>query len=1093
MAVTPVNNNIRSGSYDNANTGNPPAVGAWEISQSEAEAAKNAGIILQRPEDDHRSAQDIIDADPLLKNLGNQSGVKDKLKERVGDFEHDADAAYRAAQVLDHVEKFDEDGHRIAGNDVANGRIDGFTKDGDARHGTEAGRLQDFDKYGFSNLKGELNHVPSAGDDKNARVEAEKLGIKWHRPQDDKRSAEDIIKASPLLANLGNQSGVKDALKEQVGDFEHDADAAYRAAQVLQHVEKFDENGNRIAGNDVGNGSIDGFTNSGEARHGTEAGRLQDFGKYGFSSLKGKFADVGEGRQEAEKLGFKWERPQDDKRSAEDIIDANPLLKNLGNQSGIKDALKERVGDFEHDADAAFRAAQVLDRTVMFDENGSPLSGNDVANSSIDGFTSSGEARHGTEAGRLQDFGKDGFSVFKALPSADQIPSYQDFVKNHPDAGDLSKEVAKNAAILAENYDMIRGKTGSGDTLTADALKKYKEQNTYLSDETKHALDFWSQPGMLAQLDMAGDNPALAKRDGKFGAENIKQWLANQAPKNDGEFATLLNGAATMSLVNGVDTSKVGKDIFDHPENYDGRTKAAVMMQLTEAGRTFEAGLKSEFWNPYGRDGLNGNKDKVRADIANKVALLGNDKDVQKYLTDGRAKALQDIVNTDPTLKGQIKDYYDNKFANGGGLADAMATKDDKGNTLSIGQAVEVFASEGQILHMALGRTGTPDYVGIVERSGKKADIEKYYLDNIVTGKSLNDEIGGGASIETALSNFTGEVAALNMVLDSKLVANNTEKLQTNLSDTISTKVFDSATSDDLLVAFGDGKGNLDEGKMLSALEEAQKANPEMFKDADGNPIKPADVVAALRGAWVDDIRQGAKIADSLAKLKLIDKPTNGIATAYGKGIFHLGSALFMGGILTARGVKNGTTSADKAGIASAAMQFSGLVLEGSSKWNKDIKDVSNRWGSWMSDGTLGKIENAGKILGGIGGILGGAFGIAGGVNSLNKGDTAGAGVGLTGGILGISAGIASTAEGVAALFGGSSSLVAGLGLASGILGATTAAFAAIGMMVLSIIEVSKHAGQQDDFYANLGPTLQQYGINGGPMTESDQPITEGA
>src|SRR5262249_38058589 len=162
-----------------------------------------------------------------------------------------------------------------------------------------------------------------------------------------------------------------------------------------------------------------------------------------------------------------------------------------------------------------------------------------------------------------------------------------------------------------------------------------------------------------------------------------------------------------------------------------------------------------------------------------------------------------DIVNADPTLKGKIADYYDNKYANGGGLTDAMAMKDDKGNTLSIGQAVEVFTSQGQVLHMALGRTGTPDYVGIVEKSRKKADIEKYYLDNVVTGKSLSDAINGGTNIETALSNFTGEVAALNMVLDSKLVADNSEKLQTNLSDTISTKIFDGATKDDLLVAFG--------------------------------------------------------------------------------------------------------------------------------------------------------------------------------------------------------------------------------------------------------------------------------------------------
>ncbi len=389
---------------------------AWEQA---AEGAKEAGINWERPADDKRSAQEIIDDTPLLKNLGNQSGVKDKLKERVGDFEKDADAAYRAAQVLEHIEKFDESGNRIASNDVDNGRVDGFTSSGEARHATEAGRLQDFGKYGFTHLKGELNDVSTVGDDTEAREQAEAAGIQWERPDGDDRSAQDIINDNPLLKNLGNQSGVKDMLKERVGDFENDADAAYRAAQVLEHVEKLDGDGNRIISGDIGNGSINGFTKSGEARANTEAGRLQDFGKYGFSHLKGELnqvsaaADDKQSREIAEKLGIKWERPEGDERSARDIIDDSPLLKNLGNQSGVKDMLKEQVGDFEKDADAAYRAAQVLEHIETMDSSGKKIAGKDVGNGSVDGFTKSGEAKNGTEAGRLQDFGKFGFSHLK--------------------------------------------------------------------------------------------------------------------------------------------------------------------------------------------------------------------------------------------------------------------------------------------------------------------------------------------------------------------------------------------------------------------------------------------------------------------------------------------------------------------------------------------------------------------------------------------------------------------------------------------------------------------------------------------------------
>lgn len=366
----------------------PDNTRAWEEAQQQA---KDAGIRWERPAGDTRSAEEIINDSPILKNLGNQSGVRDSLEERVGgDIDSDPDAAYRAVQVLEHIERFDADGKRIVGGDVDNGEVNGFSKGGDAYNGTEAGRLQDFGKYGFSNLKGELQDVSSAADDPEARKQAEELGIKWERPEGDDRSAQDIIDGDPLLKNLGNQSQVKDMLKERVGDFENDADAAYRASQVLQHVEQLDGDGNKIVGGDRGNSSIDGFTSSDEARHGTEAGRLQDFGKDGFSALKGKMenpdtvGDNKEAREAAEKAGIKWELPEDDKRSAQDIIDDNPLLKNLGNQSGVKDMLKEKVGDFEKDADAAYRAAQVLDRVTLYDSEGKLQSGDSVANSSIE-------------------------------------------------------------------------------------------------------------------------------------------------------------------------------------------------------------------------------------------------------------------------------------------------------------------------------------------------------------------------------------------------------------------------------------------------------------------------------------------------------------------------------------------------------------------------------------------------------------------------------------------------------------------------------------------------------------------------------------
>lgn len=723
MTVNAVNRSIPSVRSNELNAKNAAVAG---FDDAVAEAAAKAGIILKRPADDHRTAQEIIDANPLLKNLGNQGnddvdgdgnpdGVKDMLKKRVGDFETDADAAYRAAQVLEHVEKFDENGNVIAGSDVGNGRIDGFTSSGDARHGTEAGRLQDFGKYGFSDLRGELNHATAPGDDEAVRKQAEELGIVWQRPEGDKRSAQDIIDANPVLKNLGNQSGVKDMLKDRVGDFEHDADAAYRAVQVLNHVEKLDENGDKIVGGDIGNGSIDGFTNSGEARHGTEAGRLQDFGKYGFSSLKGRLNDPAtagsdqQARKDAEALGFKWQRPEGDKRSAQDIINANPLLKNLGNQSRVKDMLKERVGDYENDADAAYRAAQVLDRVVMFDENGNRISGGDVSNSSIDGFTNSGEAQNGTEAGRLQDFGKYGFSVFKGLPSTDEISSYNDFLKNNPGADDGSKKVAKYAAILGDYFDSIKGKTGSGDALTAADIKAYREQNPQLSDEAKETLDFWSQPGMLDQLDMAGDNPALNKADGKIGAQNITNWLAKGAPTNAAELSSMLRDAAFLQIGSS-DTSGIGKDIFDHPEKYTVEQRAAAVRELQILRERVQAGVASGLWDDTGRVWIanearvNPDPTKVLADINTKLGKLTSDPDLQAYIKKQLPIALQNIVNSAPSLKSALQTELDSFKNGGGGDKNPLNIKKGKdGKDSSLVDRLTAYSMTLDTLHSALG------------------------------------------------------------------------------------------------------------------------------------------------------------------------------------------------------------------------------------------------------------------------------------------------------------------------------------------------------------------------------------------------------
>jgi len=488
------------------------------------------GPDTKRPQGDFRTAQQIIDDNPLLKNLGNQSGVKDTLRERVGDFEHDPDAAYRASRVLEHIEKLDENGKptvkRPELNEAGNGKVDGFTKGGDARHGTEAGRLQDFGKYGWETLKGELPHSPPStppkGDAPSNHLPLPGEG----RPMGDNRSAEQIIEDNPLLKNLGNQSGVKDALRERVGDFEHDADAAWRAAQMLNYVENYDETGKHIDGGNVGNGRIDGFTKDGEARHGTEAGRLQDFGKYGYDNLKGL-----------------------DGNSADDQI------KDL-NAKATEDAVKAAGGDASKVGADYFvtgnSSASGADKTAAIIQLSTGLAnykagadafahqGPDAANEWSGDGPSPGQQR--------EDFIKD---VQGRIDTLSKDPDVQQFL-NTQGTEQLQKMVAADPALKAEMERRLDA-SSSCDALQSAFAAKGASTTDALSSFIKYP-DFYAQ--------------ALGKQpDYKKALENAPQAIKD---KVNAEYAEITCGKQINDLIaSGVPADKaviqsgVNKAIFD--------------------------------------------------------------------------------------------------------------------------------------------------------------------------------------------------------------------------------------------------------------------------------------------------------------------------------------------------------------------------------------------------------------------------------------------------------------------------------------------------------------------------------------------------
>lgn len=112
-------------------------------------------------------------------------------------------------------------------------------------------------------------------------------------------------------------------------------------------------------------------------------------------------------------------RPESDRRSAEQIILDNPILKNLGPQKERHLALiKERLGDWTASnpdpasrADAAYNAARVLN---WIDTSLSAVGkdrGEYSNNGVLEGYTRNGNAAFGTPAGAWEGFIEQGYHI----------------------------------------------------------------------------------------------------------------------------------------------------------------------------------------------------------------------------------------------------------------------------------------------------------------------------------------------------------------------------------------------------------------------------------------------------------------------------------------------------------------------------------------------------------------------------------------------------------------------------------------------------------------------------------------------------------
>ncbi len=695
------------------------------------------------------------------------------------------------------------------------------------------------------------------------------------------------------------------------------------------------------------------------------------------------------------------------------------------------------------------------------------------------------------------------------------VQSLNDFLKANPDAPDATKRLAQSAAIVRGNETLFSAgdpnpKTPVDGNLTTTDLENIGGQGPEqygMGDTLTQAANLWSQAGLFNQLDVGGQDAATSKADGVANGDNITNWISKQAPALTGPaLGAFLTDATNRGMVAGTDTSKLGPDFFDHlGDNHDGAQKAAVLQQLTDTESKFSAGVDASDWDAYDMPGVNSDPNQVKGDIANKIAQLTADPDVQKFKSDHFGGDLQNLVSMDPSLHGGVQSYYNGDLQSGKALTDALGTKDGNGQKVSAEQGLQSFVQTANTLSLALGTSDTLggdskplpglDLQAIAQKSGQQGALQDAYTNDILSGNELKQALDGGTDTGTAVQQFEADAADFGTTLPTQYVADSAQKLQQTFSDTLSDGLERNATTGDVNTAFEDKDGNLDTAKLNDAISQAIAADPAFATDSKGDKVKPDQIVSAVNSIFAD-VRNGTKLQDAIAKLAKAQnaedpafKSPSGIATdAYNKGLMHAVGAVFNAGVMaakTAEGAGKGSPTVTASALGSG-FQAIGGALEAGTKYAKSANITP------FTPDDLKGIEGAGKAMGGAGGIVGGAVGIFSGVQSLKDGDKAGGGVGLADGITGAWSGVSSLVEGgvgvadaVLGSIGVDTAALAATSATLGIVGGVTALLGTVGLGIYGMVEGAKRV---DDFMGQITPELNQYGITGGSVASNDPP-----
>ncbi|MCI1852515.1 MAG: type III effector HrpK [Ewingella americana] len=516
------------------------------------------------------------------------------------------------------------------------------------------------------------------------------------------------------------------------------------------------------------------------------------------------------------------------------------------------------------------------------------------------------------------------------------VKDVTDYQKAHPNADPQSLQMVTSAATLRASEPLVKcaslDSNGKVDSyITADSLKAIQQNNPGLSPALQQSAKTFSQPGFLYMLDqggLEGKDLALHNPDQKISGSNIDNWIAKQAPTNSGEFASMMNDAATRNAVANVDISNLGADVFQNPQNYSGAQKAAVLVKLQQTQGQVDGGSSLR------------KTDKTSQALQDDIAQLQSDPDVQKFMAQAVPGQEKMMIGNDPGLSKAVNQSYQDLISGKTMDQDMQAARDSaaKANAgkkpedqqpVDYSDAINSLNSELQLQGDLQGKgANLPTTAQVINsRPDLKQQIQTSYDQNFTQGQA----------VESGLKN--------NSKADAKDVLADVDQKKAAYEDAI---------PDSVTAASEDGYAEA----TMKALSTTSKGMSFLntLKDAGTLP-KDSDLTKMSGKEMYSQLREGVEKQTSEMGLSMAKR-----ASLSGNGIMSVA------GLAT---VSEQLKSGDKAGAAKTI--YDGI--KGSSELGKlGFNTAAEALGKDASVG-LGRIAGsvAGRVVGTVAGEAAGA------------------------------------------------------------------------------------------------------------------------